>query len=188
MEYGKLTIITGPMFSGKTSHLIGEIGNALSIGLKPLIIKPAIDNRYSVEDIITHDEVSLKNMTGLPVMKLHPDDFPSLNQLNGVDVLFIDEVQFFNKIGNVVDAYLNLGIDVVAVGLDMDSDGKAFGSMPLLLIKADNVIKLKAKCSVCGKEATRTYRKKTTDSKEQILIGGGDIYEARCYKHWRDGV
>lgn len=175
------------MFSGKTSHLIGEIGNALSIGSKPLIIKPVIDNRYSTEDIVTHGEVSLKKITGLSVVRLHPDDFPSLNQLDGVDTLFIDEVQFFNKIGNIIDAYLNLGIDVIAVGLDMDSNGKAFGSMPLLLTKADNVIKLKAKCSICGDEATRTYRKKTADSKEQVLIGGSDLYEARCHRHWKDG-
>lgn len=187
MKYGKLTVITGPMYSGKTSKLISEVGNTLELGLKPLVVKPIIDNRYSVDDIKSHDDISLKNMTGLPVMRLHVDDFPSLNQIDGIDILFIDEVQFFNKIGNIIDAYLNLGIHVVAVGLDMDSDGKAFGSMPLLLIKADEVVKLKAKCSVCGEEATRTFRKKSVDSKEQILIGGTESYEARCYKHWKDG-
>lgn len=187
MKHGKLTVITGPMYCGKTSRLISEAIDTLKSGLQALVIKPTIDNRYSVDDIKSHDDISLKNMTGLSVLRLHTDDFPSLNQVDGIDVLFIDEVQFFNKIGNVIDAYLNLGIDIVAVGLDMDSEGKAFGPMPLLLIKADEVIKLKAKCAVCGEEATRTFRKKSVDSKEQILIGGEEAYEARCYRHWKDG-
>lgn len=183
MSTGTLKVYAGPMYSGKTTSLIGEITIALDNKRRPLVIKPIIDNRYGENDIVTHDGVSLYKMTDIKVLRLPVGDIPAIDQVTGINLLLIDEAQFFTNIGNAVDAYLEMGIDVVAVGLDMDSNGKPFGSMPALMAKANKVIKLFAHCSICGDNATRTYRKPEA-AKDQVLIGGFDIYEPRCLEHW----
>lgn len=180
---GSLRLYTGPMYSGKTTSLLGELTIALDNNKRPLVIKPLIDNRYSDDDIVSHDGVSVNRVTGVKVLRLPVNDIPDLDQIEGIDALFIDEAQFFPNIGNAIDAYLEMGIDVVAVGLDMDSNGKPFGSMPVLLAKANRVVKLSANCSVCGDTATRTYRKPGV-AKDQVLIGGAETYEPRCLEHW----
>ena len=133
MKTGKLSVYTGPMYSSKTTNLIGELTIALDRGLRPLVVKPIIDNRYSNDDIVSHDGVSITKMTNLKVIRLPIGAVPDLDHLDGIDIIFIDEAQFFINLGTTVDAYLKIGIDVVAVGLDMDSNGKPFGSMPTLL-------------------------------------------------------
>jgi thymidine kinase len=183
MKNGNLKVYAGPMYAGKTTSLIGELTIALDNNRKPLVIKPIIDSRYGENDIVSHDGISLSNLTGVPVLRLPSDEIPSLDQIKDVDILFFDEAQFLYNIGNAVEAYLEMGIDVVAVGLDMDSNGKPFGSMPALLSKANKVIKLTATCSVCGDVATRTYRKPGT-ARDQVLIGGTETYEPRCLEHW----
>lgn len=183
MSTGTLKVYAGPMYSGKTTSLIGEITIALDNRRRPLVIKPIIDNRYGENDIVTHDGVSLYKMTDIKVLKLPVGDIPQIDQVNNIDILLIDEAQFFTNIGNAIDAYLEMGIDVVAVGLDMDSNGKPFGSMPALMAKANKVHKLTAHCSVCGDSATRTYRKPDA-AKDQVLIGGTETYEPRCLEHW----
>lgn len=184
MKTGKLTVYTGPMYSSKTTSLIGELTIALDRGLNPLVVKPIIDNRYSNNDIVSHDGVSITKMTNLKVIRLPIGAVPDLDHLDGIDIIFIDEAQFFINLGTTVDAYLKIGIDVVAVGLDMDSNGKPFGSMPTLLAKANNVYKLTGKCSCCKEPSTRTYRKPSASSKEQVFVGGEESYEARCFEHW----
>ena len=184
MKTGTLKVYTGPMYSSKTTNLIGEINVALEQGRHPLVVKPMIDNRYSDDDIISHDGVSVTKMTNLKVIRLPIGTVPDLDHLKGIDIIFIDEAQFFINLGTTIDAYLKIGIDVVAVGLDMDSSGKPFGSMPTLLAKADKVYKLTGKCSCCDKPSTRTYRKSTAISKEQVFVGGEESYEARCFEHW----
>jgi thymidine kinase len=183
MTIGTLKVYAGPMYSGKTTSLIGEITIALDNRRRPLVIKPIIDNRYGENDIVTHDGVSLYKMTDIKVLKLPVGDIPQIDQVSNIDILLIDEAQFFTNIGNAIDAYLEMGIDVVAVGLDMDSNGKPFGSMPALMAKANKVHKLTAHCSVCGDNATRTYRKPDA-AKDQVLIGGTETYEPRCLEHW----
>jgi thymidine kinase len=185
MKNGTLKVYAGPMYAGKTTSLIGELTIALDNNRKPLVIKPIIDSRYGINDIVSHDGVSLSNLTGVPVLRLPSDEVPSLEQIDGVDILFFDEAQFFHNIGNAIDGYLEMGIDAVAVGLDMDSNGRPFGSMPALLAKANKVIKLSATCSVCGDTATRTYRKPGS-IRDQVLIGGSETYEPRCLIHWND--
>jgi len=182
MKNATLKVYAGPMYAGKTTSLLGELTIALDNDKRPLVVKPLIDNRYSDDDIVSHDGISVSQVTGVKVLRLPTDDIPSLDQIKDVDIIFIDEAQFFTNVGNAIDAYLELGIDVVAVGLDMDSNGKPFGSMPALLAKANKVIKLTATCSVCGDVASRTYRKPGI-SKDQVLIGGTETYEPRCLEH-----
>lgn len=182
-HYGKLSAYTGPMYSGKTTSLIGELTIALDNNKRALVMKPAIDNRYADSDIISHDGVSVLKTTGVSVIKLQVDEVPSPEQLSNVDILFIDEAQFFTRIDNSIETYLKMGIDIIAVGLDMDSNGIPFGSMPRLLAMANKVHKLTATCCVCGETATRTYRKPGV-SREQVLVGGPETYEPRCLIHW----
>jgi thymidine kinase len=185
---GNLLVYTGPMYAGKTTALIAELEEGLEENQRVLVVKPAIDNRYSDEDVVSHDGVSLQKTTGHKVRKLGTNDILYLAELDHVDLLLIDEAQFFTTLcREAVGDYLACGIDVIAVGLDMDSEGQPFGSMPYLLTIANNIYKLTGICSVCGEEATRTFRKLTASSSNQVLIGGSETYEARCLEHWLEG-
>ena len=185
---GSLTVYAGPMYAGKTTALIAELEAGIEEQKNVLVIKPAIDNRYGEEDIVSHDGTSLQKTTGHKVRRLAVSQHLETHELENVDLLLIDEAQFFDVLcTNYVSEYLKAGIDVVAVGLDLDSEGIPFGSMPHLLSLANNVYKLTGLCSVCGDEATRTFRKLTVSSTEQVLIGGSETYEPRCLAHWVEG-
>ena len=103
---------------------------------------------------------------------------------NNYDVLFLDEVQFMNakETIDVVDGFLNDGIDVICSGLDQDSRGKPWETSSFLMGLADKVTKIYGFCNVCGLEATKTYRKIEGGSRTQV--GSANIYEPRCLKHW----
>ena len=185
---GILTVYAGPMYAGKTTALIAELEAGIEDQLNVLVIKPIIDNRYSDEDIVSHDGTSLQKTTGHKVKRLAVDEELTPSEMEDVDLLLIDEAQFFTSLCfQWVPEYLNRGVDVVAVGLDMDSEGRPFGSMPYLLSLANNVYKLSGVCSVCDDEATRTFRKLTASSSSQVLIGGSETYEPRCLEHWLEG-
>lgn len=185
---GKLTVYAAPMFGGKTTSLIAELENSIEENKKAIVVKPTIDKRYSIDDIVSHDGTSLKKLTGHSVRLLDVNDVLSNEDLEGIDIVLIDEAQFFtNLCNNSILNYLEKGIDVVAVGLDLDSNGVPFGSMPFLLSIADVVYKLSGICSVCGEDATRTFRKLSASSTDQVLIGGKETYEPRCLQHWLEG-
>jgi thymidine kinase len=185
---GILTVYCGPMYAGKTTALIAELEAGIEEQKNILVIKPVIDNRYGEEDIVSHDGTSLQKTTGHKVRRLGVLEFLEKQDLENVGLLLIDEAQFFGVLCTTyISEYLKAGIDVVAVGLDLDSEGKPFGSMPHLLSLANNVYKLAGVCSICGDEATRTFRKLTVSSTEQVLIGGSETYEPRCLAHWVEG-
>lgn len=188
-QAGRLTIYAGPMRSGKTTALIAELQDSLEDGNRVLVIKPSIDNRFSDEDVISHDGVSLQKHTGHFVHRIQTDSFPSQELLTNIDVLLVDEIQFFGPhFPEKIEEVLLSGIDVIAVGLDLDSEGKPFKIMPELLSIANSVFKLVGICSVCGEvTATRTFRKLSASSTEQVLIGGAETYEPRCLTHWVQG-
>ena len=186
-----LTVITGPMFSGKTSRLISLIDSNIIADLGTLIFKPSNDTRYDVTNTIrTH--------TGRfsPAMSVNKDKpMQILNCLLtcedeqfSVDDVAIDEVQFFNKNGicQLVNHLLFIEKKhVIVAGLPNDFEGCAFGGMPVLMSMADEIISLKAVCAKCKKinGATRTFRK--TKDTTQTVVGGADIYEPRCFECWR---
>ena len=185
---GTLTVYAGPMYAGKTTALIAELEASLESNSNVLVVKPSIDNRYSEEDIVSHDGVSLQKVTGRSVKRLPTDYDLDFKEMENVEVLLIDEAQFFTTLCEYwVPVYLERGVDIVAVGLDMDSEGKPFGSMPFLLSLANNVYKLSGVCTVCDGEATRTFRKLSARSSDQVLIGGAETYEPRCLHHWLEG-
>ena len=182
-----LTVITGPMYSGKSSALISRaISHAIADDFV-IAFKPAIDKRYDEINISTHD-----NRT-FPSYPVNLDCFMRCNEVvdnltiqgKRPNVILFDEVQFFNKedILSLIEEFMTFS-HVIVAGLKEDANGKPFGAMPEILCMADDIICLKAVCSKCKKinSATRTHAKKKING--QILVGGIDIYEPRCLECW----
>jgi thymidine kinase len=171
---GSIEVICGSMFSGKTEELIRRLKRAKIANLQVEIFKPKIDVRYDAENIVSHDE---KAILSTPI-----DNSQTILLLSGgVDVVGIDEAQFFDdQLPDVCDQLALRGVRVIVAGLDMDFLGKPFGQLPFLLAKADFITKLHAICVKCGHIANYSYRKTTNSA--QFLLGEQDVYEPRCRK------
>lgn len=167
-------MICGSMFSGKTEELIRRLKRAKIANLKVEIFKPAIDVRYDETNVVSHDANAIQST---PI-----DNSQTILLLSeGVDVVGIDEAQFFDdEICNVCETLALRGVRVIVAGLDMDYLGKPFGQMPYLLSIADYITKLHAICMQCGNIANVSYRK--TAQEEQVLLGEKETYEPRCRK------
>jgi len=179
---GRLEVITGPMFCGKTDELIRRLRRAVIAKQKIQVFKPGFDVRYHSEKVTSHagneyDAVPIEQVSEIP--KRLSDQ---------VTVVAIDEAQFFGEqIVPVVQDLVEEGIRVIVAGLDMDFRGEPFGLMPELLAKAEVVDKLHAICMTCGEKATRTQR--LVDGKPAhyedpvVIVGASELYEARCRRH-----
>lgn len=175
---GLITAITGCMFSGKTEELIKQIKRHHLRKRNYQIFKPAIDNRYGYDDLVVSH-----NQQKLPATSVEDPKEILLHLKKSVNVIGIDEAQFFNEeIVSVIEELANVGIDVVVSGLDTDWQGRAFHPMPLILAKSDYIKKLYAVCSICGADATRTQR--LVSSNKTVLVGAGEVYQARCRTHF----
>jgi len=171
---GWIEVICGSMFSGKTEELIRRLKRARIANLRVEIFKPRIDRRYDELQIVSHDENRIQSS---PVANANE----ILRFKNQVDVIGIDEAQFFDEgLPGVCDELACQGIRVIAAGLDMDFQGNPFGPVPMLLAKADYITKLHAICVRCGSIASYSYRK--TPVPDQVLLGEKDLYEPRCRK------
>ncbi len=179
---GWVEAICGSMFSGKSEELIRRMRRSQFAKQEIQVFKPAIDNRYSDEAVVSHNGTSI---IALPV----PTSQSILEKLQAeTDVVGIDEVQFFDdQIVEVVQELANRGYCVIVAGLDQDFRGEPFGKMPELLAIAESVTKLQAVCAVCGSPASRTQR--LIDGKPAyyddpiILVGASESYEPRCRHH-----
>lgn len=169
---GWIEVVCGCMFSGKTEELIRRARRAQIAKQRVAIFKPRIDNRYSVEHIVSHSEQSL---VSTPV-----DDASEILDLSReAQVIGIDEGQFFKpNLVEVCEFLANHGKRVIVAGLDQDYRGKPFEPMPQLLAVAEYITKTLAICVVCGNPADRTQRK--TPQADRVVVGAKDIYEARC--------
>lgn len=169
---GWIEVICGSMFSGKTEELIRRLKRVEIANLRAEIFKPSIDKRYDEVKIVSHDE---NRIHSTPV-----DNSQTILLLaQGVDVVGIDEAQFFDDQIPVVCEKLALnGIRVIVAGLDMDFRGRPFGPMPALLSIADYITKLHAICVRCGNIANVSFRK--VKSEGQVLVGEKNLYEPRC--------
>lgn len=171
---GWIEVICGSMFSGKTEELIRRLKRARIANLKVEIFKPAIDVRYNETNVVSHDANAIPST---PI----DNSQTILLMTEGVDVVGIDEAQFFDdEIMNVCESLALRGIRVIVAGLDMDYLGKPFGQIPNLLAIADYITKLHAICMKCGNIANISYRK--TNQEGQVLIGEKETYEPRCRK------
>ncbi len=173
---GWIEVICGSMFSGKTEELIRRLKRASIARQRVAIFKPATDVRYDETNIVSHDANAIKST---PVGSAR--DILTLAQ--GVDVVGIDEAQFFDdEISDVCQRLAYAGIRVIVAGLDMDYLGKPFGQIPNLLAIADYITKLHAICVKCGNIASFSHRK--TTGGDQVLLGEKDHYEPLCRTHY----
>lgn len=175
---GWIEVICGSMFSGKTEELIRRLKRAQIANLKVEIFKPAIDTRYSTTDIVSHDENTIRStpVTSAENILLYASD---------VDVIGIDEAQFFNE--TIVDVCIQLansGARVIVAGLDTDFRGIPFGPMPHLMAIAEYVTKLHAICVRCGNLANFSHR--LIDNEKLVLLGEKNIYEPLCRQCFYD--
>ena len=169
---GWLEVICGSMFSGKTEELIRRLRRAQIARQKIAIVKPEVDTRYSAEHIVSHSGISLPSITVASAREI-----PA--RIDRVDVVGIDEAQFFNlELVDVCERLANTGHRVIVAGLDQDYLGKPFEPIPQLLAVAEYITKTLAICVVCGNPANRTQRVKR--SVERVLVGAQEAYEARC--------
>lgn len=176
--HGSIEVVCGPMFSGKTEELIRRVKRAQIAKQRVQIFKPAIDIRYDKEDVVSHSSQAIKSE---PV-ESSVDILIRLK--DSTRVVAIDEVQFFDEnIITVVTKLAARGCRVICAGLDLDYRAQPFGPMPTLLALADDVVKIHSICTVCGAPATRSQR--LTTSKERVLLGETDAYEARCRAHYQ---
>lgn len=164
------------MFSGKTEELLRLLKRAEIANLACLLVKPSIDTRNGLDSVTSHGQQSR-------ACKVVHQSSELMELAKSYDYIAIDEVQFFdNNLINVVTELANGGKKIVLSGLDMDFMGQPFGITPQLMAVADEVIKLHAICTVCGKQAQ--YSKRINDNKNPIQIGAKESYTALCRKHY----
>lgn len=172
MRRGRIEVICGSMFSGKTEELIRRMKRAKFAHQSVEIFKPSIDTRYSEEDVVSHCGNSIPST---------PVESPASILLLGseTDVIGIDEAQFFDdSLIDVCNELANKGTRVIIAGLDIDFRGVPFGPMPALCAIADEVSKVHAICVRCGALAYVSHRK--TDDEKRVLLGEQTIYEPLC--------
>jgi thymidine kinase len=171
---GWVEIICGSMFSGKTEELIRRLNRAKIAKQKVEIFKPAIDVRYDEENVVSHDKSSIKSTPVQAASQI-------LLLVSDVDVIGIDEAQFFDKeLANVCNILANEGVRVIVAGLDMDYLGKPFGPIPSLMATAEYVTKVHAICMQCGNLAQYSYR--IVEDDNLVLLGETDSYVPLCRK------
>lgn len=169
---GRIEVICGSMFSGKTEELIRRLKRATFARQHVEIFKPVVDTRYSDEEVVSHDRNSIPST---PVASSHD----ILQSISEIDVVGIDEAQFFDEgLVRVCNTLANNGIRVIIAGLDMDFKGLPFGPIPSLCAIADEVTKVHAVCVKCGNLAYISHR--TVSDSQQVLLGEKQEYEPLC--------
>jgi len=176
---GRIELICGSMFSGKTEELIRLLRRAVIAKQQVQVFKPAIDNRFHIEKVTSHVGSAFE---------AHPVNAAAdiFNQLDpATTVVAIDEVQFFDPgIITICEQLAETGKRVICAGLDTDFRGEPFGPMPHLLARAEHVTKLHAICVKCGEEASRTQRlvegEPAAYDDPVVMVGASETYEARC--------
>ncbi len=169
---GRIEVVCGSMFSGKTKELIRRMKRAKFAKQKVEIFKPSLDTRYSEEDVVSHDKNTIRST---PI-----DSSGAILLLaSDIDVVGIDEAQFFDEgLVEVCNQLANNGVRVIVAGLDMDYKGIPFGPIPALCAIADEVTKVHAICVKCGALAYVSHRLIHND--KRVLLGEKDEYEPLC--------
>jgi thymidine kinase len=185
-KVGRIEVITGSMFSGKTEELIRRLIRAKIAQQKILAFKANLDERYDKVDIRSHSGMSLESVPvpvtaeGVGQIRKYIEEYNK--KIGGIDVIGIDEVHFFHdSIVELCDELADRGMRVIVAGLDLNFADEPFGPMGRLLAKAEYVDKLRAVCVHCGAYGTKTQLKsKVVPNASKVIIGGAEKYEARC--------
>ncbi len=176
---GRVEVICGSMFSGKTEELIRRIRRAAIAKQKVQVFKPALDSRYGMALVKSH------NGAGFEAVPVNSAESIFTHLRPDTTVVAIDEVQFFDPaIVTVCQQLADQGKRVICAGLDTDFRGEPFGPIPTLMALAEDVEKLRAICVVCGEPASRTQRlingQPAAYDDPIVLLGAAEVYEARC--------
>ncbi|EHO69677.1 thymidine kinase [Segatella maculosa] len=169
---GRIEVVCGSMFSGKTEELIRRMKRAKFAKQRVEIFKPTVDTRYSDEDVVSHDQNAIHST---------PIDASGAILLlaSDIDVVGIDEAQFLDDgLVDVCNELANKGVRVIIAGLDMDYKGVPFGPIPALCAIADEVTKVHAICVRCGALAYVSHRLVNND--HRVLLGEKEEYEPLC--------
>ncbi len=181
MQKGWIELICGPMFAGKTEEVIRRVRRLQYAHKKVAVFKPTIDDRYSDEEIVSHNRSRIQSVNITNIEEVA--EFVRNNR--DVDAIVVDEVQFIEgDVTMVLEAIADSGIRVIVAALDRDFRGESFKVMETLLPKADLVTKLTSICTVCGQAATRSQRlidgEPASYDEDIVLIGATESYEPRC--------
>ncbi len=176
---GRLEVICGPMFSGKTEELLRRIRRAQIAKLPVALFKPATDKRYDDVEVVSHDKNAMSSIVvnGSQALWDHIQDARQREpgRREGFSIVAVDEAQFFDKgLPEVCNNLANQGYRVIVAGLDLDYEGVPFGPMPLLLALAEEVTKLHAVCVETGRAAHFSHR--IAGGQNQVELGAQDRY------------
>jgi thymidine kinase len=175
-QVGRLDVIIGPMWAGKSTELLRRVRRHVAANEKCLVIRPEKDNRFD-DNVITHDGDNTKIKT----MRLAKLGSLDVKEMYSYDVIAIDEGQFFPELCDIVSNLVHfLNRKVIVSGLDGDFQRNPFAEMMKLIPIADTVLKLSAVCIICHRDAIHSHRK-ITDTKIE-LVGGSDMYMPVCRK------
>jgi thymidine kinase len=178
---GWIEVICGPMFSGKSEELIRRLRRAMIARKRVEVFKPAIDDRYSDHQIVSHGDLRMHSqvVTGAAEI-VDRIDWRS-------EVVGVDEANFMGPdLVEVAQRLADSGKQVIIAGLDTDYMGRPFAPMPELLAHAESIIKTLAICVRCGNPAKHTQRLRGSD--DLIVVGAADMYEARCRRCFEPGI
>lgn len=184
---GRVEVICGPMFAGKSEELVRRVRRARLAGLDVEVVHHDLDARHGTGQVTSHSGVSVPSRSATDVDELH-------TMLGGhsPDLVAIDEAQFFGPdLVGAVDEFAARGVVVIVAGLSVTFDGRPFEPLPSLMATAERVTRLTAVCSVCGGDAAFHRRTDTAPTGDALAaaaqhIGGVESYQARCRHHVRD--
>ncbi|MBM3724913.1 MAG: thymidine kinase [Acidobacteria bacterium] len=178
---GWIEVICGPMFSDKSEELIRRLRRAMIARKRVQVFKPAIDDRYSVTEIVSHGDSRLPAETVTSAAEI-------LKKLDWrTQVVGIDEPNFVAEgLVEVANQLADSGKQVILSGLDTDYMGRPFAPIPELLAHAESITKMLAICMRCGNPGKHTQR--LVESDDLIVVGAAGLYEARCRRCFEPGV
>lgn len=176
---GKLELIIGPMFSGKSTELIRRIRLLQKINRKVLVVKPTIDSRYVVDKVTTHNFESVECMI-----------LDRLSDINNIicdyHTIVIDEGQFFSDLNSTVIMWLDTyPINIIVGGLDGDFQKNPIGTILELIPHSDSCVKYCSYCNICNDETPAPFTLRTVKSNDTVLVGGAESYIPVCRAHYK---
>ena len=179
---GKLDLIIGPMFSGKSTELIKKIRLFNVLHKKFIVVKPIIDSRYNIDSISTHDNITY---TSININKLEEIKENYKDDYMNADILIIEEGQFLpDLLEFVIDSVNSDNKHIVVAGLSGDYNRNPIGKMMYLISHADTVEYKTALCTECGDGTLAPFTFKKIKDTNQILVGGNEIYTPLCRYHY----
>jgi thymidine kinase len=178
-----LRIVVGPMFAGKTSEIQSVVRRYGCLGKNVLVLTADIDTRYQRDAVVNHDQAAIPargvDIRGLEAVLTWP-------AFAAATAVVVDEAQFFvgcliDFVRTAVDRY---GKHVVVVGLDSDAEQRPFGDVLALAAHADSIEKKTALCRRCGDGTAAIFTKAIGYHESQVAVGGADMYEPVCRRHY----